>query len=71
MLTELLSINFLKSFSDLAHTTSWGKLFHGSTTLLVKKNLLASILENDLNNLNIWPLVWVVVEKVKKSESIK
>ena len=67
MLTELLLINFLKSSSDLAHTTSRGKLFHGSTTLLVKKYLLASILENDLN---IWPLVWVVVqvEKVKKSE---
>ena len=68
MLTELLSINFLKSSSDSAHTTSWGKLFHGSTTLLVKKYFLASSLENDLNNLNIWPLVWVVVEKVKKSE---
>ena len=41
MLDEYWSINFLKSSTDAAHATSWGKLFHGSTTLLVKKYFLA------------------------------
>ena len=53
MLDEYWSINFLKSSTDAAHATSWGKLFHGSTTLLVKKYFLASVLEKYLNSLNV------------------
>ena len=33
LLDEYWSINFLKSSTDAAHTTSWGKLFHGSILL--------------------------------------
>ena len=40
VLDEYWSINFLKSSTDAAHATSWGKLFHGSTTLLIRVQCL-------------------------------